>query len=298
MSFGGSQATSIAVGSSTSITALTPQHAAGTVDVTVTNSDGQVGTLAGSYTFTTAGSDPPTVTSISPNNGPFSGGTSVSITGTNFVSGATVTFGGVAANSMNVVSTTSITATTPSHAAGSVDVTVTNPDGQSATLPVNRLANPGFELGGVNWKNTSTGGTAVVQTNSANAHSGSNYAELTSAAGNHPTFNAADASGNPIYFPVNPGDLINFGGWANRISGNGSVRYILAAYDANKANPIRTSSGNASTTSGWGYQQNSYTVPAGYAYVKFYAEIYNNTIAADVYFDDAVLSGGFTYTLP
>ena len=129
----------------------------------------------------------------------------------------------------------------------------------------------------------------------SNAHSGSNYAELTSAVGKQPLFNSADASGNWAYYPANPGDVINFGGWANRISGDGSVRYILAAYDANKANPIRTPSGNASTTPGWGYQQRSYTLPSGYAFVRFYAEIYNNTVSADAYFDDAVLSGGFLY---
>src|SRR5439155_17661150 len=123
-------------------------------------------------------------------------------------------------------------------------------DSQKAALPANRLANADFELGGVNWKNTSSGGTAVVQTNSANAHSGSHYAELTSAAGTHPSLTAADVSGTAIFSPGNPGDVINFGGWANRVSGDGAVRYILAAYDVNKANPIRTPSGNASTTLG------------------------------------------------
>ncbi|HEY33294.1 MAG TPA: hypothetical protein G4O10_09370, partial [Dehalococcoidia bacterium] len=39
----------------------------------------------------------PTVTSISPTSGPAAGGTSVTITGTNFVNGATVTIGGASA---------------------------------------------------------------------------------------------------------------------------------------------------------------------------------------------------------
>ena len=39
--------------------------------------------------------------------------TAVTITGTNFASGATVTFGGSAATSVVVVSSTTITATTP-----------------------------------------------------------------------------------------------------------------------------------------------------------------------------------------
>jgi hypothetical protein len=76
----------------------------------------------------------PTVTSVAPNSGPDTGGTSVTITGTNFVSGATVTFGGTAATGVTFVNATTITATTPVHAAGAVDVVVTNPDTQSGTL--------------------------------------------------------------------------------------------------------------------------------------------------------------------
>ena len=60
------------------------------------------------------------------------------INGTDFVSGATVTFGGLAATGVNVASPTAIEATTPSRApgdgAGAVNVVVTNPDGQSGTL--------------------------------------------------------------------------------------------------------------------------------------------------------------------
>jgi hypothetical protein len=75
----------------------------------------------------------PTVSTISPNSGSINGGTAVTITGTNFVSGATVTFGGTAATNVTVVSGTSITATTPAHAAGAVNVVVTDSSG-SGTL--------------------------------------------------------------------------------------------------------------------------------------------------------------------
>ena len=51
-----------------------------------------------------------------------------------FLSGAMVTFGGTAATNVLIVSATQITATTAAHAAGSVTVTVTNPDGQSGSL--------------------------------------------------------------------------------------------------------------------------------------------------------------------
>ena len=74
------------------------------------------------------------VTSISPTSGRTTGGTKVTITGSGFQSGAAVSFGGSAATNVTVLSATSITATTPRHATGTVSVTVTNPNGQSATL--------------------------------------------------------------------------------------------------------------------------------------------------------------------
>lgn len=76
----------------------------------------------------------PTVNSIAPVSGPAAGGTAVTITGADFVAAATVSFGGVTATSVNVANETTITATTPSHIAGVVDIVVTNPDGQSGTL--------------------------------------------------------------------------------------------------------------------------------------------------------------------
>ena len=75
----------------------------------------------------------PTVSSVSPNNGPTAGGTAVTITGTNFAAGATVTFGGTAATNVVVVNSTTITATTPAGSAGAVTVTVTV-NGQSGSL--------------------------------------------------------------------------------------------------------------------------------------------------------------------
>lgn len=78
---------------------------------------------------------PPSITSFTPTQGSASGGNNVAITGTNFQNGATVKFGGTAAVSVTVNSATSINATSPVHAAGAVSITVTNPDGQTATSP-------------------------------------------------------------------------------------------------------------------------------------------------------------------
>src|SRR4030095_8184382 len=74
------------------------------------------------------------VAAVEPNTGPTSGGTVVRITGTNFASGSTVTFGGATATSVIVSSSSAITATTPAHGAGLVDVVVRKADGSSVTL--------------------------------------------------------------------------------------------------------------------------------------------------------------------
>ena len=134
VAFGGTTATNVNVGSSTTITATAPAHAAGAVNVVVTNPNGLSGTLTNGYTYLNPPPQAPTVTSVSPNSGSTSGGTTVTITGTDFAAGATVSFAGTAASNVTVTSTTSITASTPAHSIGSVDVVVANPDGQSGTL--------------------------------------------------------------------------------------------------------------------------------------------------------------------
>ncbi len=135
VTFGGVAATNVVVPSSTSITATTPAHAAGAVDVVVTNPDTKSGTLAGGFTYNTPS---PTISSVTPGSGPTSGYTLITITGTSFQSGATVTVGGVAAINVNVVNATTITAMTPlgptsEQVAVGMDVVVTNPGGLTAT---------------------------------------------------------------------------------------------------------------------------------------------------------------------
>ena len=130
VTFGGTAATSFTVNSDTSITATTPAHAAGSVAVAVTAPGGSV-TLPGAFTYDLP---VPTLASLSPSNGPVSGGTSVTLTGSGFTGTTAVTFGGTAATSFTVGSDTSITATTPAHVAGAVAVAITTPGG-SATLP-------------------------------------------------------------------------------------------------------------------------------------------------------------------
>jgi len=62
------------------------------------------------------------------------GGETITLTGTNFKSGATVTVGGTSASSVSVVNSTTITFTTPVKTAGDYDVIVINANGLQATL--------------------------------------------------------------------------------------------------------------------------------------------------------------------
>jgi len=112
----------------TLLTCTVPSHEPGTVDVTVTNPDGQSAVCTKCYEYYSVAI--PTITQITPAYGPSTGGTNVTINGSNFEIGAKVTFDGVEAkNVMN--NATEITCTVPQHEPGTVDVKVTNPDGQS-----------------------------------------------------------------------------------------------------------------------------------------------------------------------
>jgi hypothetical protein len=135
VSLGGTPVTGVTVVNSTSITATTAAHAAGTVSVVVTNSDTQSGTLTQGFTYTAVSNPTPTLTGISPASGTAAGGTAVTITGTGFLAGETVSLGGTPATGVTVVSGTTITATTPAHAAGAVDVVVSNAEQHAGTLP-------------------------------------------------------------------------------------------------------------------------------------------------------------------
>jgi hypothetical protein len=130
--FGQTPAT-IQKASDTSIVVTAPAGT-GTVPVVVVSIGGFSGTSA-TYTYVSA----PTVTGVSPASGPDSGGTSVTISGTGFAAGDTVAFGAAAATGVAVNSATSITATSPA-GLGTVDVTVTGPNGTSQTSSADHFA--------------------------------------------------------------------------------------------------------------------------------------------------------------
>lgn len=124
-------------------------HVANTWQTSVTNTAITVGLRVGVYSYPTNGGSSfdrtaetfyardylsPTISNISPSTGSTTGGTAITITGTNFESTSTVTIGGASATSVTFVSSTSITCNTPAGTLGAKDVVVTNPDsGLSAT---------------------------------------------------------------------------------------------------------------------------------------------------------------------
>jgi hypothetical protein len=129
--FGTAAGTSISVnGAGTSLTVTAPAGTPGTVDVTVQTPDG-LSTTSSSDQFTYDAT--PTVTSVSPSTGSTVGGTSVTVTGTGFLSATAVKFGSTPGTGLSITSDTSLTVTSPAGSAGTVDVTVVNPTGTSAT---------------------------------------------------------------------------------------------------------------------------------------------------------------------
>ena len=248
--------------------------------------------ISGPLELALAAENPPAITSLSKTTGPTSGGDSMTISGSNFVTGAKVTFGGVSA-SATVVNSSSISVVTPASTAGSADIRVTNPDGLSATL-TSLLHNQSFESGTSYWALSGSSGTASVGTVTANAHVGAKYLQLTSTgASSHPVMFATAANGAPLYFPVKASQTVTFGGYAYRVSGGSNVRWGLEITDANKANPTYVSAPPYSAFDPlWTLEQGTYSVPAGKSFVRLYAEVAIGSTATVGRFDDAFLSIG------
>ena len=128
VNFGPNAATNVSVISSHLISATSP-GGSGTVDVTVTTPEGTSNTsTADTYTYTNVA---PVVKRVAPHHGPAAGGTSVVITGGNLGSANAVHFGSTSAT-FHIVSGKIVVATAPA-GTGTVDVTVTTPNGTSAT---------------------------------------------------------------------------------------------------------------------------------------------------------------------
>jgi IPT/TIG domain/Bacterial Ig domain len=124
----------------------------------------------------------PTIATLSQTSG--IPGNHVTVTGTNFVSGATVRFGGVASSSVVVSSVTRLVAKVPAREPGTVDVQVVNPDGQEATKYSSYrigqvLLKDGFDAGSfASWTTKWDGIDTLINANKTYVHSGNYSAQI------------------------------------------------------------------------------------------------------------------------
>jgi hypothetical protein len=123
VTIGGVEALITSAPSISSVTVLTPAGTVGAQDVVV-RTPGPTATKSSAYTYLA----PPTITSISVGSGPLTGGTSVTVTGTNLETNTVATLGGTNVTKVSN-SSTSFTFTTPVGSAGAKDLVLTNVNG-------------------------------------------------------------------------------------------------------------------------------------------------------------------------
>jgi hypothetical protein len=159
VSIGGTPAASFQVESPTQITAVVPAGAtSGPISV---STPGRDATSPEDFAFI-AREGSPHVTSITPSEGTTTGGTAVTITGSNFGLDANVTIGGEATDVV-VHSETEITAITPAQRAGSAEVVVSDEGGASTGGPDFTYVELAPSVSSVvPAEGPSTGGTAVT----------------------------------------------------------------------------------------------------------------------------------------
>jgi hypothetical protein len=131
VNFGRVPAAGFTVVSPTQITATSPPGLTlGAVDATVTTANAtSAPALPDLFTYAIT----PTLTAVTPLSGSTDGGTTVTITGATFTGATTVKFGTVNATSFTVLTDWKISAVSPAHATGTVDITVSGPGGISPT---------------------------------------------------------------------------------------------------------------------------------------------------------------------
>ncbi len=174
--FGSTKATKFKVNSATLITATSPKGVVGVVDITVTTPSGaSLTTPADQFTYVAA---PIITAAISPNSGPATGGTPVTINGANLGTAATATvkFGKVAATIISDNGAT-IVVDSPAGKAGSVYVTVKTAVGTSKTSAEDKftyvatkgpIAAAANDLTLLAWANPSDGSATLQRKMAAN----------------------------------------------------------------------------------------------------------------------------------
>ena len=124
---GGVRAEGLRVTSPRELSVRLPEHAAGPVNVRVITRFGKTPAISGLVQYVGA----PTISGLSPDQGDTTGGTAVTITGTQFVHVRGVRFGKADATDVRVLSPTSISVIAPQHSAGTAPVHVLTGFGRS-----------------------------------------------------------------------------------------------------------------------------------------------------------------------
>ena len=112
----------------------------------------------------------PVINSVSQTDFETTGGEAVTVKGSGFESGSVVKIGSSTIKTATVVDANTITFTMPAHAQGSADLSITNPGGKVATVPVRFLANP--VATGISPTSGAYEGNTKVQINCTNVMSG------------------------------------------------------------------------------------------------------------------------------
>jgi hypothetical protein len=194
-SVGGTAATGITLVSETQLTAVTPSGVAGPVDVVVSGPTALMATAVNGFTYLSGPAPNPTITRVDPTSGSAAGGTVITLTGSGFQTGVTVTLGGTLSGTVTLLTGGSLTFVAPAGAAGAAAIVVTNLDATTVTgtgfftygvpTPVVTVVNvntgpvaggtaititgTGFESAGVSQPTVTIGGASATSVSAVNA---------------------------------------------------------------------------------------------------------------------------------
>ncbi len=287
---------------------------AGTWTVTVVNPGGQSSTP---FNFTVSASTP-SVSSVSPNPVPGSNsGQQLTINGSNFVSGATVTYHDPQGNSYPGHSTTFVNSSqivdpafNDASDAGTWTVTVVNPGGQSST-PFNFTVSastpsvssvspnpvPGSNSGQqltINGSNFVSGATVTYHDPQGNSYPGHSTTFVNSSQIVDPAFNDASDAGTWTVTVVNPGGQ-------SSTPFNFTVSASTPSVSSVSPNPVPGSnSGQQLTINGSNFVSGAtvtYHDPQGNSYPGHSTTFVNSSQIVDPAFNDASDAGTWTVTV-
>ncbi len=134
--FGSTPAVSFQKVDDTTITAVSPAHALGLNNIYVLVPGAtSAGGVHSWFSYVSGPTAAPTITTMSANAGPIEGGTTITMTGTGFLTTSAVRFGTTPAAKFSVLNDTTLVVTTPPKPAGLYNIWVTNNIGTSVSAP-------------------------------------------------------------------------------------------------------------------------------------------------------------------